>query len=390
MMTTASGDLKVTVFHNDLEFLVDLRRDDEVTLSQVHIVGALISTLSFWLETILRGNLDALRCGIGEAGDGLLLAVISHGLGVAGDGNGDLVGDGGDFQRALSLGDGVVAVFELFTLGESDGVGDRTDVSDRAGGLDVSDLAINETAGNGDLRLRQSGAVVNLAVAGGSQGDLALGDGLGTVGDHEGDLGEVRVLVLEVLRLQAHRIGASIGALGQSGAAESEVVFGIAIVTSLNGVAGYALFGAVVRHGAGVALDSDGDHIGDLNGLPLCIEVIAAVRIRTSIVAFFELDLLLTRFGAPAGELVTSAVREIECTIIGNGEFAVVGHGFGCIRGIRTTKIAVIGDSDRFGLITVDGVEGHVAGDLDAAVGVILIATCILPVQEDLVSGELV
>ena len=50
----------------------------------------------------------------------------------------------------------------------------------------------------------------------------------------------------------------------------------------------------------------------------------------------------------------------------------------------------MIGDSDRFGLITVDGVEGHVAGDLDAAVGVILIATCILPVQEDLVSGELV
>ena len=329
MMTTASGDLKVTVFHNDLEFLVDLRRDDEVTLSQVHIVGALISTLSFWLETILRGNLDALRCGIGEAGDGLLLAVISHGLGVAGDGNGDLVGDGGDFQRALSLGDGVVAVFELFTLGESDGVGDRTDVSDRAGGLDVSDLAINETAGNGDLRLRQSGAVVNLAVAGGSQGDLALGDGQGTVGDHEGDLGEVRVLVLEVLRLQAHRIGASIGALGQSGAAESEVVFGIAIVTSLNGVAGYALFGAVVRHGAGVALDGDGDLIGDLNGLPLCVEVIAANIIHAGAGTGGKFVTGAVSLGVPTIELITGGGGEL--VFCGNGDKSVVLQvGFNC------------------------------------------------------------
>ena len=98
---------------------------------------------------------------------------------------------------------------------------------------------------------------------------------------------------------------------------------------------------------------------------------------------------MLTRFGAPADELVTSAVREIECAIIGNGEFAVVGHGVGCTLGIRTTKIAVIGDSDRFGRITVDGVEGHVAGDLDAAVGVILdllraVVLC-RPAEEDLV-----
>ena len=97
---------------------------------------------------------------------------------------------------------------------------------------------------------------------------------------------------------------------------------------------------------------------------------------------------MLTRVGAPADELIVIVRRETERCIISNGEFSVVGHGVDCMRGIRT-KIAVIGDSDRCGLITVDGVEGHVAGDLDAAVGVILdllraVVLC-RPAEEDLV-----
>ena len=278
--------------------------------------------------------------------------------------------------------------------GVSDGVSGRGlfNVGDRAGSLDFGDFTLEDSIFTSDLRFGQGFAIVNLAAASGSQSDFArLNFQLTVSGDHERNVSEVGIGVRELSSVQTHIIGASIGALGQGGAAESEVVFGIAIVTSLNGVAGYALFGAVVRHGAGVALDGDGDLVGDLNGLPLCVEVIAAVLIRTSIVVFFELDLLLTRFGAPADELVTSAVREIECAIIGNGEFAVVGHGVGCTLGIRTTKIAVIGDSDRFGRITVDGVEGHVAGDLDAAVGVIL-DFCVVflscPAEEDLVGRE--
>ena len=149
----------------------------------------------------------------------------------------------------------------------------------------------------------------------------------------------------------------------------------------------YSVRLAVVRHGAGVALDGDGDLVGDLNGLPLCIEVIAAFLIRTSIVAFFELDLLLTRLGAPADELVISAARETKRLIISNSKFPIVGHGIGCLGDIRT-KVAVISDFNYFGLITVNGVKGHVAGDLDAAVGVILDFCAVFiscPAEEDLV-----
>ena len=483
MMTTASGDLKVTVVHNDLEFLVDIRSDSEVILSQAHIVGALISTLSFCLRTGIQGNSDALRCGIGEAGDGLLAAVVLHRIVIAGDGDSGRLGDGGDFKPTIDDDDINVSVVRrsdgevicgqahiilayLSVLGsiltssiqnhidslianisgvacdrllgtvvhhslgitgnsDSDFIGDRGNfkITIIYHNLDVAVIC----GSNGKAIRRQAHIIrVNVGALGFCLGTLfqsdadslavniggVAGDGLlrsvvdlcisVTVdgnSDFVGDGGDFKLTVIddnfdigvsgrgdsEALRSQTHPIGADVGALSSALARFFQRNSDI-LLTDIGGEAGDGLLGTVVDLSVAVTSDGNDDFLINRSLLPLCIEVIAAVRIRTSRFAFFELDLLLTRVGAPADELIAVVLRETERFIIGNGEFAVVGHGVGCIRGIRT-KIAVIGDSDRCGLIAVNGVKGHVAGDLDAAVGVILncCAAFSCPAEEDLV-----
>ena len=102
-------------------------------------------------------------------------------------------------------------------------------------------------------------------------GHVNRGDGLVAVGDVEGDVGEVRVVVCELTCIQSHIGRANVGSRSFSRAAESEVFFGIEVGFFLANhdagdfVAAHAVFLAVVVGGV-VITDNRYGHINRGDG----------------------------------------------------------------------------------------------------------------------------
>ena len=156
-------------------------RSDDLGLAGVIIGGhGVLCIITLRLDGHFKGLLEVpADIALHRLGDGgSVLAVMIDIVEVKRGGVGG--GSFGDGQLALSLGDVVVVSLELIGRSILDGVGDLAlaDIGDRTGGPDVGDLALNEAvAANGDLRLGQGRAIVNLAGGFGGQGDAALVDG---------------------------------------------------------------------------------------------------------------------------------------------------------------------------------------------------------------------
>ena len=151
----------------------------------------------------------------------------------------------GDLQRALSLGDGVVGGLGALVQRVGERVLRLADVGNRAGHVVGRALAVNEAvAANGDLRLGQGCAVVNLAGAGGGQGDAALVDGQGAgIGG-----GDVIQVIVRADGIVAKRDVVGIGV--SAAAAGADTFKGHALGSA--GVAGDRVLLTVVRHGVAV------------------------------------------------------------------------------------------------------------------------------------------
>ena len=194
--------------------------------------------------------------------DGMLGAVIGGVAALFGYRYDDLVGYGGNGQLALFFRDRVVcghvlrAVHDLRFVFERAGV--FAHVGARGGvGHDREGVALHQTAlGDGGDALRF--AVIHLGSGLAGKGHRALADGQLAVPHHLERhflIVKVRVRILELLRLQAHGIGAHVGALRRIAAGKGEVCGGIQPVRIGNGnaIAGYVFFSAIVGIGSGVA-----------------------------------------------------------------------------------------------------------------------------------------
>ena len=108
----------------------------------------------------------------------------------------------------------------------------------------------------------------NVQVVIGLDGDGTLGDFHRAILDHEGDLGEVGIVISEILRHEVHLIGANVDAdnliLFSFIAQEGEVVHGIQLIIDSIRIAGDLLFLAVVDIAA--ALFGDGNNHGVKRG----------------------------------------------------------------------------------------------------------------------------
>ena len=168
--------------------------------------------------------------------------------------DGVVVGVGALIQRVAERVGGRAGV----GLGTSDAVG-RTLAHDKA------------VAGDGDLVLDQSRAVVGLGSGGRRQRDGALLDGHGTVfNDLEGHVGEVLVNVRELPSGQAHGRGTRIGALGARRTLEGKVDTRLSTIQvggdtvdsdALDAVASRNVLSTVVQLGILVTLDLDNDSL---------------------------------------------------------------------------------------------------------------------------------
>ena len=155
------SDLQITIIHNDLNVAVVIGSHVKVILGQTHVILADIGALGFGLYAVLQRHADGLGAHVGGiAGDGLLGGIVNLGIMIAGDGNNDLVGNGGDLQPAVS-----VLHFHLLVVGGGGG-----EVRCRQTHVILADIG---TAGNGCLVCRKrNGCVGRIA------GDYIAGDGL--------------------------------------------------------------------------------------------------------------------------------------------------------------------------------------------------------------------
>ena len=261
----ARGDGQRAVVHDELDVREVRAAVRELALVQTHLVavrvGALRDGLTGKGEVAHGIELVVDRGGI--AGHGMLVAVIAHAAVIAGDGHGDLVGHGGDLQRALVLLDAVVAGLETRGRGIDNGVRLLAvgDVRDGAGGADIAHLTRNEpVTRDGDIGACQGLAVIDLLVRGGGQLDGARGDRQLTVGHDERDVLKVRIRILKLRRGQTHLVAARIGTGGLSRSGEGEVRFRIEQrIAGGNRVAGHELLRAAVRPAVGNAGDGHND-----------------------------------------------------------------------------------------------------------------------------------
>ena len=205
----------------------------------------------------------------------MLFAIIDRGTGVALDGDGDLVGDGADGQltagdNELNIGE-VLAVVRELRCRQVHRIGASVDALSLsgAGEREVSflvEIVVNADVVAGDGLLS---AIIDRGTGVALDGDSDLvGDGadgqLTVLFNDELNIGKVRIGVLELLGLQAHRIGADVGALGLSGAGEGEAIRGVEVVAdALNLIALDLVLFAIIDRGTGVALDGDSDLVGD-------------------------------------------------------------------------------------------------------------------------------
>ena len=144
------------------------------------------------------------------------------------------------------------------------------------------DGVVPDKAGN--LRLRQG---VRLAVVGEvralrGDGHGARGDGQLAVGHGKLNVREVRVVILELLRFQAHLVGVRVGTLRDGLTGKGEVAHGIELVVDRGGIAGHGMLVAVIDLAVGVAGDGHGDLVGHGRDLQL------ALTLRDGVVSVLE------------------------------------------------------------------------------------------------------
>ena len=200
----------------------------------------------------------------------LLCAVEDHRSGIAGDGNNHAL-YGSDLQAAVGDHKGhikVLVVVDKLACCQTHGI--RTHIGlfyhSAAVKAEIS-LGIQGIAdGNGIALYLLGSAVVNLliAVAGDGHGDLQRIDLQFAVGDVEDHILKIGVGILKLLCLQAHSIGAHIGAGCHSAAGECKVFFLVQAIADADIVAAHLLLVAVVDLGS--LMTGDGDHHAALGG----------------------------------------------------------------------------------------------------------------------------
>ena len=297
------------------------------------------------------------------------LAVILPGAAVRNDL--ELLGAAGDAQLADLGGDDVVGILVACFLGVLDVVVNLTVVGDTAGGLDAADLAFNEAvAGDGDIGTGERGAVVFLGRALAGESDGARIDGQGAVGNDEGDVAEVIVLVLKVACGKTHRVRGrpGVGSGDRRIAGECKVALFVEVAADAgNFVAGDGLFGAVILLGAGVAGDVDnnfGRVSGDGESTGLSDDnVVAGLEILALGEGDGIGDAALVGYGAGGLDVADLAVNE---AFVGDGDIGAGERGtvIGLIGALTGQSDLAFGDGQSAVLDLTEGVE---VGDVHIA-----------------------
>ena len=314
--------------------------------------------------------------GYAIVGDFVGIAVIVHGLGVAGDGDNHFIGNGGDYQLAVFVGDGIVGGYVIPCLVLDDGIGDHVghfaNVGDFTGDGDaVHVIAIHIAV----IAVAIGGmccAVVDPgAVAGGDGQSLGV-DGQAAVGHNKLHVGEGAVVVDEAGFREPHAVGACMGAFRIGGCAlcQAEVLCGVQVGgNAVHGVAAHSVPCAVIGVGVGVAMEGHhhfrrrrGD--GQLAGFLLDF-VVAGLGV--GIQGVGEVVLAFAHIRLAAGDIIGCAFAVSEAHAA-NGHFAVG-------QGLAVVGLA-IGSTGQGHCTRKDGNEAfHGAGD-DVLTGLVHRVLC--------------
>ena len=282
------GDSNGTV--RDIE--ADVRKVDRIGIRelalQVHVGRAGIDAR----HAVLAGESD-LCTGVqrvgrrkGVTGSRQRLPVVSAFGMIARDGHHDLFGHRVHLQDTLDFGDVVVAVGALGVFRQLVARSIHQLVCERictaaSIGLRTRDVCDKLVPGNQVVTTRNADVMVFKRVAvigflsrrGGSQRHGALRDGERAIDDLELHVGEVGAVVLEVLGLEVHLIGAGIGALGNlivSGSNERDIRGGVVAVRDTRKlIALDGLLGTVVFLVAGILGNSNDHLVGNRRHLKL-------------------------------------------------------------------------------------------------------------------------
>ncbi len=243
----------------------------ELIFLQTHGVGVRIRAgygvragegeVSFLIQVVV----DADRI----AGHFVLIAIVGQGRGVAGDGHGHFIGDGGDLQGSIVVGDGVVVihvvpcciqdhsignlVFHFAHIGDGACDGDAVQL------VPVSQPLVADAVGAVSL------AVIDPFAVAGVDGQRPGIHRQFAVGDHESHIGEGGVVVHEAGAGEPHGVAAHVGAfrIGVDPSCQAEVIGGVqggsltAQGDGIHGVAVDRVGGAVIGYGVGIAMEGD-------------------------------------------------------------------------------------------------------------------------------------
>ena len=359
------GDVQIAIHHNDLDAAVVLGGDGEGILRQIHRVMVDVRAGDLCLDAFLQLNGDGTTVHIrGVALGSVLVAIIGERGGVARDlHNGDARRDDDQIavhDHELNVREVRVGVLEVFR-DDADRVGADICARRRPGrGLGLLDARLNIV----ELVIRRHGLVAldgvlvsvivdGVGVLGNGNDDLARvrGDRQLAVHDHELDVREVRVGVLEVGRLDADIVCTNGGALRRPGAGRR---FGnarfdvVEIVICRHGlIAVDGVFLAVIDDGVGVLGDGDGDlvrvrvdrelavHDHELDVREVLIDVFKVARDDADIVCTNGGALRRPGVGARLGDARLDVVEIVICRhrliAVDGVLFAVIGDGVGVL-----------------------------------------------------------
>ena len=378
-MDGVADDPEPAVVDLDGDIAVVLGGDDEVNLGQTHHVLAHVGALGFGLAAVGQCNVE-LRVGdrlpccvfgfVGIALDLLLGAVILDRFVIAGDGDGDLVGDRIDLQPAVDNLDFDVAVVVrggfkvgclqahlVFTSIGARGFGLVAGLQGDGDGLGAD---IRRVAGHGLL-----GAVIRDGIC--SAGDFD--DDLGIV-CHDGQFAEfgrdlvvgsdvVAVLILDLCHAGEHAVIVTNGcALREVGQAGERMAVGQGLA-GLLGDAGDTLLLAVIRYG--LALADEGQlqrGNGQLAGGG-CGDDVLSVGADLVDRAVAECDIVLAHIRAGAGGGDSFEGNAFRCA-------GIAGHRL--LGAVIDLAVAVRGQGDVLVVIEVDDIRAGADGQVLAVI----------------------
>ena len=333
---------------------------------EAHIVGAGVSAACGGISAESEVVLCVQRIADGNviAGNGLLAAVILLPSGIAGDGDGDLIGNGSNAERAEHGIDVVVGCLGIRVESIGKLVVHAADIGDGAGHVVGRTFALNEAvAGNGNRIVGERCFVVYLAVGRGGHGNIALFNGERAVVHDKLNIAEVCVLVCKLLCREAHIVGAGVSAACGGISAESEVVLCIQRIADGDVIAGDGLLGAVVGLGGGIAGDGN-SHLAYRVYNELAVDStgddVLAVGIDSADGILSKFCRVFTRLSAFRADGDSGEVSAFGCAgEAGNGVLiAVVGH---CI--------AVCGELYVFIIVEVNDIRTRAYGQVTGLIG---------------------